>query len=197
MRLDGPAVTGAAAELVRVLRPQVHGDWTVPAGPLQWSCRDTAVHVAHDLLAYAGQLAGRPTDGYLPFDLTVPDTAGPADVLRVVTACATLLATAVDTADPDVRAWHWGPCDPEGFAAMGVAEILLHTHDITRGLGVPWRLPADASAAVLRRLFPDAPDGEAAAVLLWSTGRAPLGDRPRRTGWSWRAALDADGPSTG
>ncbi|WBB80826.1 maleylpyruvate isomerase N-terminal domain-containing protein [Micromonospora sp. WMMD882] len=187
--VGGQAVRRATAEMLRALEPHTSADWSVPAGSVRWSCRDTAVHVAHDLLAYAGQVAGRPADGYLPLDLTVPGSAGPADVLRVVTACGALLATAVDAAGPDVRAWHWGSCDPEGFAAMGVAEVLLHTFDITAGLGVPWQPPADASAAVVNRLFPDAPAGPPVPVLLWLTGRAPLGDRPRRAAWSWRAAL--------
>nr|WP_201749207.1 hypothetical protein [Micromonospora acroterricola] len=34
------------------------------------------------------------------------------------------------------------------------AETLLHTHDITLGLGVPWQPPPRLSALVLRRLFP-------------------------------------------
>ncbi|WP_244178643.1 hypothetical protein [Streptomyces rubellomurinus] len=51
---------------------------------------------------------------------------------------------------------------------MGVAEILLHTHDITQGLAVEWQPPAPLCAAVLARLFPDAP--------------------PRRTSWIWKAA---------
>ncbi|MFE9692210.1 maleylpyruvate isomerase N-terminal domain-containing protein [Micromonospora sp. NPDC005806] len=188
--MTGADVRAAAAEMVRVLGPSGDRDWTVRAGDLEWSCWTTAAHVAHDLLAYAGQVTGRPADGYLPFDLRVRADATPAEVLAVVTACAGLLAVAVDTAAPDSRAWHWGPCDAGGFAAMGVAEILLHTHDVTRGLRQEWSPPARLCAGVLRRLFPDAPAGEPVAVLLWITGRAPLGDRPRRTGWSWRAAVE-------
>lgn len=76
-------------------------------------------------------MAARPPDGYLPFDLVVRPTAGPAEVLATIAACGGLLATALDAADPALRAWHFGPCDPTGFAALGVAEILLHTHDVT------------------------------------------------------------------
>jgi uncharacterized protein (TIGR03083 family) len=175
--------------MLRVLGAYTGRDWTVPAGTLEWSCRDTAAHVAHDLLAYAGQVVGRPQGGYLPFDLTVSPTAAPAEVLAVVSACAGLLATALDAADPGLRAWHFGPCDPGGFAAMGVAETLLHTHDVTRGLGVAWQPPDALAAAVLARLFPDAPPGPPAEVLLWATGRAELDGRPRRTSWTWRAVL--------
>ncbi|MGC4892848.1 hypothetical protein [Micromonospora sp. DT31] len=48
--------------------------------------------------------------------------------------------------------------------------------------------PAGLCARVVHRLFPDAPDGEPVSVLLWLTGRAPLGGRPRRTAWTWQAA---------
>ncbi|MFJ2782204.1 maleylpyruvate isomerase N-terminal domain-containing protein [Kitasatospora sp. NPDC087315] len=188
--MNGDDVRAALAELLRALGPHTAGPgWEAPAGLLEWSCRETAAHVAHDLLAYAGQLAARPTDRYLPFDLTVREQADPGEVLAVVTACAHLLATALDAAPPGLRAWHHGPCDPPGFAAMGVAETLLHTHDITRGLGLPWQPPAGLCAAVLARLFPDAPPGEPADVLLWCTGRGELNGRPRKASWTWRAAL--------
>lgn len=186
--MDYRDVDAAMAEMLRVLGPHTGADWTVRAGPVEWTCARTAAHVAHDLLAYAGQLTAQPADGYLPCDLQVRASASPVDVLRIVTACGGLLSAALAAADPAVRAWHWGPCDPAGFAAMGVAETLLHTHDITRGLAVDWLPPAPLCAAVLDRLFPDAPPGEPPAVLLWCTGRGELGGRPRRSSWSWQAA---------
>ncbi|WP_433320329.1 maleylpyruvate isomerase N-terminal domain-containing protein [Micromonospora sp. CA-269861] len=186
----GADVLEAAEEMTRALVARRDGDWSVPAGTLSWSCWTTAAHVAHDVLAYAGQVTGSPDDGYLPYDLRVSPDATPTQVLTVVRACAGLLAAAVDAAPPDARAWHFGPCDPSGFAAMGVAETLLHTHDITLGLGVPWQPPQRLSALVLRRLFPDAPAGDASEVLLWMTGRGELPGRARRTSWVWRAAVD-------
>jgi hypothetical protein len=186
--MDGRDVESAAAEMVRVLGRHAAGDWRVPAGSLRWSCWTTAAHVAHDLLAYAGQVAAGPADAYLPFDLTVEAGAPPRDVLRVVTACARLLAGAIATAGPDDRAWHYGPLEPAGFAALGVAEILLHTYDITRGLGVGWLPPEPLCAAVLRRLVPDAPAGDPVEALLWFTGRLVVGDRPAVTSWAWNLA---------
>ncbi|GAA2486827.1 hypothetical protein GCM10010406_23710 [Streptomyces thermolineatus] len=187
--VDHRDVDRAVAESLRVLGPLASRDWRVRAGPLEWSCLRTAAHIAHDLLACAGQVTGRPDDAYLPFDLVVPPDASPRDLLRVVAACGGLLGSAVAAAGPDVRAWHYGPCDPAGFAAMGVAETLLHTHDITRGLDVPWLPPEPLCANVLGRLFPDAPPGDPAPVLPWCTGRAGLDGRPRRTSWTWDAAL--------
>lgn len=186
--MDHQDVDTAVAHMRRVLSPHTAEDWTVRAGPLEWTCWQTAAHVAHDLLAYAGQLAARPADAYLPFDLNVRPTASPAEVLQVVTACGGLLSSVVAAAGPTLRAWHWGPCDPEGFAAMGVAETLLHTHDITQGLAVRWLPPAPLSAAILARLFPDAPSGDPTQVLLWCTGRGELDGLPRRTSWVWKAA---------
>lgn len=186
--LDGRDVDAAVAEMVRVLGPYTSMDWQCRAGTLEWSCWTTAAHVAHDLLAYAGQVAGRPHDAYLPFDLVIRDGTAPRDVLRTVTACGRLLRDALAAADPAARAWHWGPTDPSGFAALGVNETLLHTHDITRGLGIDWRPPESLCAAVLERLFPDAPEGDPVRVLLWSTGRADLDGRPRVTSWVMKAA---------
>jgi hypothetical protein len=187
-RIESGDVARAVAEMVRALGPHDAEDWEVRAGSLDWSCWTTAAHIAHDLLAYAGQVAARPTDGYLPFDLIVRPDASARELLQVATACGGLLTSALTTADPEARAWHWGPCDPSGFAAMGIAEVLLHTCDVTQGLGVQWLPPAALCATVLHRLFPDAPPGEPAEVLLWCTGRGELDGRPRRTSWNWQAA---------
>jgi hypothetical protein len=183
-------VDQARTEMMRALTPHTLKDWNVPAGRLEWSCWRTAAHVAHDLLAYAGQLAARPDNAYLPFDLTVRPGTKPRDVLEVVAAAGGLLSSAVSTAGPQVRGWHWGPTDPTGFAALGVNEILVHTYDIVEGLQVTWLPPSSLCTAVLQRLFPDAPAGNPVDVLLWCTGRAPLNDRPWRTSWKPKAAVD-------
>ena len=174
--------------MTRVLMPHAEADWHVHAGSLEWSCWETAAHVAHDLVAYAGQVAGGATASYLPFDLVVAPSP-PREVLEVVAACGRLLRGTVEHAGPETFAWHWGMSDAAGFAAMGVAETLVHTHDITQGLGVGWRPPESLSQLVVDRLLPNAPQGRASDVLLWATGRADLEGRPRVGEWVWRAAL--------
>ena len=186
---DSRDVDQAVGEMVRVLTPHAWKDWRCRAGTLDWSCWTTAAHVAHDLLAYAGQVAGRPDSGYLPFDLVIRADASPADTLRIVASSGRLLSHALSAAEPTVRAWHWGPTDPSGFAALGVNETLVHTFDITRGLGIDWRPPEPLCTAVLARLFPDAPAGDPVKVLLWSTGRADLDGRPRVTSWVAKAVI--------
>jgi len=186
--VGGQHVEAAVAEMTRVLMPHAEADWHVQAGSLEWSCWETAAHVAHDLVAYAGQVAGGATASYLPFDLVVAPSP-PRAVLEVIAACGRLLRSAVDHAGPGVVAWHWGMSDAAGFAAMGVAETLVHTHDITQGLGVGWRPPEALSQLVVDRLLPNAPRQRASNVLLWATGRADLQGCPRVSEWVWRPAL--------
>lgn len=188
--MGGPDVEQAVAEMTHVLTPYESADWRCRAGTLDWSCWTTAAHVAHDLLAYAGQLAAPADDAYLPFDLKVRDDASPRDLLRIVTAAGRLLSTTLDTSEPTTRAWHWGPTDPTGFAALGVNETLVHTFDIAAGLGIAWSPPEAPCKAVLARLFPDAPAGDPVRVLLWSTGRADLPGQPRVTSWILKAAIE-------
>ncbi|MDX6366228.1 MAG: hypothetical protein QOK30_1304 [Nocardioidaceae bacterium] len=188
--MNGGDVDQAVAEMVRVLTPHASRDWQVPAGSLEWNCWSAAAHVAHDLVAYAGQLAAQPVSAYLPIDLVIHPDASPSDVLQVVIASGRLLGSALAAAGPDTRAWHWGATDPGGFAALGVNETLMHTFDITQGLGISWLPPERLCAKVLARLFPEAPDGDPAKVLLWCTGRAELEGRPHVTSWTPRAAID-------
>lgn len=193
----GEAVVLSADALTSVL----DADWTVPAGDLSWSCWDTAEHLADDLFAYAGQLGPRrpPLDTHVPFAWTRKTPGGPASsifgdpeagnagLIQVIEACGTILRSVVATVSPATRAHHvYGVSDPEGFAAMGVVETLVHTHDISRGLGFAFTPPSDLCARVLHRLFPDAPaDTDPWATLLWATGRGELPGRERLVEWRW------------
>lgn len=102
-------------------------------------------------------------------------------------ACGGLLTALVRTTPAQVRAYHsYVESDPEGFAAMGVVETLVHTHDVAEGLGLAWSPPAGLCARALGRLFPDAPGGpDPWLALLWATGRAELPGRPRLSSWRW------------
>jgi hypothetical protein len=151
--MGGQDVEQAIAGMARGLTPYESADWRCRAGTLDWSCWTTAARVAHDLLAYAGQLAARPDDAYLPFDLKVRDDAAPRDLLRLVTASSRPLSNALAASEPTARAWHWGLTDPSGFAALRVNETLMHTFDITAGLGSP----ASAGGSLQGRACPALP----------------------------------------
>lgn len=69
--VGGRHVEAAVGEMTEVLTPHVEADWSLNAGSLEWSCWETAAHVAHDLVAYAGQVAGGATVSYLTSDLVV------------------------------------------------------------------------------------------------------------------------------
>ncbi|WP_411079603.1 maleylpyruvate isomerase N-terminal domain-containing protein [Streptomyces sp. cmx-18-6] len=162
-------------------------DWSRRAHGLDWSCRQTLDHLALGLTGYAGLLIARPVDRYVTLFASLDPHAPIPDCLDGLRIAASLLASTVRDTAADVRAWHpWGHSDATGFAAMGIIELTLHTYDITRALGLPWDPPEDTSAAVLARLFPDAPSGHRPSdTLLWCTGRASLPGLPRKAGWQW------------
>ncbi|MFE3516577.1 VOC family protein [Streptomyces sp. NPDC059166] len=193
VRLAADTLAGAAG-----------ADWEVPAGGLTWSCWETVEHLGDDLFAYAVQLGPRrpPQDREVPFRYAADREGGPGNsvfadrgagvhgLLQTLEASGALLTAMVRTTPPKVRSHHvFGLSDPEGFAAMGVVETLVHAHDVAAGLSLPWTPPRDLCDRVLARLFPDAPDDEDRwTVLLWSTGRADLPGRDRVTSWKWHGA---------
>jgi hypothetical protein len=183
------------------------GAWGEPAGTLTWTRWETVEHLADDLFAYAAQLGPRPPPqaGEVPFlwaprrpggpanAIAADPDAGPAGLLQVLDACGALLVAMARTTPPDVRAHHgFGRSDAEGFAAMGVVEVLVHTHDLVTGLAVAWDPPAGPCARTLARLFPDAPAGGPPwPTLLWATGRGTLPGHGRRGAWRWHGAPPA------
>lgn len=185
----GDRVFEATAAAVDALEPLADRGWDACAGGLEWTCRQTAAHIASGLLRYAAQLAAQTDDGYLRFAVTVADDEPPAELLRIIHGCGRVLAAVVDRSPTDVQAWHWGPTDPSGFAAMGIGELLVHTYDITQGLGHDWRPPSGLAQAVVDRL-PDGPPAvdDPLALLLWATGRSELEGHDRVHEWVWRAA---------
>ncbi|WP_093272281.1 hypothetical protein [Saccharopolyspora shandongensis] len=186
---------------VGILRDAPPEGWGGKAGSLEWDCWETAEHLANDLFYYAVQLGPQspPLDTHVPFALSQkrPDgpakflfadrAAGPAGLVQVLEACGALLVAMVRTTPPQVRAHHGaGVSDPEGFAAMGVVETLVHMHDLAEGFGLAWTPPSALCSRVLARLFPEAPDGaDPWLTLLWATGRAELPGHPRLTTWRW------------
>ncbi|MFF2326149.1 MULTISPECIES: VOC family protein [unclassified Streptomyces] len=203
-------VTTAVRLAVTALRESPADNWAVPAGSLEWSCWETAEHLSDDLVSYAAQLGPRQPspDAYVPYRWSADRKGGPvnavfadraagtAGLLQTLEASGALLAAMVRTAPPETRSYHpFGVSDPEGFAAMGIVETLVHVHDLAAGLDIPWNPPAGLCDRVLARLFPDAPkDADRWTVLLWATGRAELPGHARVTSWKWHGApLDGTG----
>ncbi|MER7468336.1 maleylpyruvate isomerase N-terminal domain-containing protein [Streptomyces sp. NPDC097981] len=204
MTVSGKDVRQAVALCVDTLEGGPAAQWHTRAGDLEWTCWETLEHLADDLLTYALRFglaqpiavprvplrisSDRP-DG--PANVIFGDReAGPGGLLTAVEACGGLLAAVVDITDSTTLAPHvFGAADPEGFAAMGIVETLVHTHDIAQGLHRIWEPPQDLSERVLSRLFPEISVIDTPwSTLLWATGRMETLDRPRRTHWRWHGA---------
>lgn len=149
MTVTADLISSSTASMQHALVDAVDRDWSVAAGDLDWSCRDTTVHVADDLFSYASQVVAQTPQGYLRIEASVEATAAPHSLLQCLVMCGELLRLAVSTAAPNTRAWHpYGTSDPEGFAAMGVTEVLVPTYDVASGLAIAWTPPRPSSAGV-------------------------------------------------
>lgn len=201
MKITPADVTLAADLAIATLGRAPDADWSAKAGPLDWDCWETAEHLIDDLFSYAVQLASERTDIDVPFRYTRETPNSPYNAVRVERAegvpglltaldsAAGLLSAVTAVKPPEARAHHsFGVSDPEGFAAMGVVETLVHTHDLASGLGIGdvAEPPADLCARTLHRLFPDVPaDTPPWPTLLWATGRGELPGHERRGKWRW------------
>ncbi|SBT48440.1 maleylpyruvate isomerase N-terminal domain-containing protein [Micromonospora narathiwatensis] len=193
MTVTADDLDAATSRVAAALGPVTGVDWSRPAGALEWDCRHTAEHLGDTLLSYAAQLVARPDDRYVRFTAVADPDASAAQLLEFATCAARMLALVVRATPSGARAFHpAGHADPEGFAAMGCLEVLLHGEDIASGLGVAVDPPRPVCARVVARLFPDVAAGLAEVDpwdgLRWCAGRLALPGRPRRGRWQWRAA---------
>ena len=195
-----------ASQLCRAqLEPHLDRDWTVRAGLLEWSCRETVAHIADALGFYTAHLASQATE-WLKFDIVPHADATNLHLVRLVEAVGAALAQVIEATPPDVRAFHHsGMWDRTGFAAMGCVETLVHTGDVAAGLEIAFEPPRDLCRPVVEQIFGGAPrDEDSWEVLLWATGRGELPGMDRLgadwlTYWMNRRrfrgiSLHADGP---
>src|SRR6478672_12116439 len=164
-------------------------DWDRPIPEMTWSVREVVAHISEVLLWYATDLSAGNRE-LSTMDLKVRSSDEPAELIRTITSFSSVLGHVVDGVDPGQRGWHPdGLADASGFAAMGCDELLVHTWDAARGLGLDFQPPSALSEMVTRRLFPWAPeDTDPWPTLLWANGRAELDGLPRQTDWRWHCA---------
>lgn len=202
-RITADHLDQAVQLALTTLRAAPEDAWDARAGDLDWDCRETAEHLSDDFFGYAVRLGPRipPQEGEVPYlwqslrpggpsnAVHADRTAGAAGLLQVVEASASLLIAMVRTTPATVRAWQvWGNTDPAGFAAMGIVEALVHTHDMAAGLRLEWEPPEELCELVLQRLFPHVTAEAPWPTLLWATGRGELPGRHRVTEWRWFGA---------
>ena len=180
----------AASFVVETFTPAAEADWSVGAGDVEWTCRETLDHTIDGLLWYAANLATLATSRRE--DLRAGRHRDPrpsiAQLLDGLDTAAHILARVVEATPSDARGYHGsGMADATGFIGMGCDETLVHGFDISLGLGLPYAPPPEVCARTVARLFPWAPDHDDPwPLLLWCNGRVALPGSARiGPGWGW------------
>jgi uncharacterized protein (TIGR03083 family) len=191
--INGDDIRAAAAACRAFLEPAADADWTAPVPGLEFTVASVVAHAANGPLWYTVDLWGGPDDS-TAFDLNVQRDAASEVLLVSLRSAAHACAASVDAAPADTRGYHpQGAADPSGFAAMACDELLVHTDDAARGLGLPFTPDRGLAGRVLARLFPWHDRGDDAwQTLLWANGRIDLPGRPGQTGWTWLSTPLAD-----
>ncbi len=173
-----------------VLRSAAGRDWGVKAARLDWDCRTTLDHMVNAPIFHATNLAMRSTERIPGVRAGNPHASVP-ELIAALEPSATILARIVAEAGPEVRGFHpTGRADAQGFAALSMNELLLHTYDIAEGLGLSFSPPSELPDLVARRLFPwAAGEAEPWPALLWAGGRIELPGKPDMGGrWAGHPA---------
>jgi uncharacterized protein (TIGR03083 family) len=184
-------VLAAVAASQATLGAALDRDWGALAGTLEWTCRRTLDHLIDGTVFYSGQVANEAPKRLPPIRMGNPD-ASVEDLLTTLGTVAHILAATLRSAPPESRAFHpAGMADRTGFAAMSCVEVLVHTSDITTGLGIEFAPPKELCGRVVRRLFPWITDvgPDAFATLRWTTGRISIdGQDDVAADWYWQCA---------
>ncbi|PPK64379.1 maleylpyruvate isomerase N-terminal domain-containing protein [Actinokineospora auranticolor] len=186
--MDGAILFSTATECLDFLHTHAGEDWEAPVPGMDFTVAGVVAHTSTSLLYYGADLAAGARE--LSTTEVKVRAAPPGELIRTLGMAARVLAAVVDSSPPEARGWHpWGVADPSGFLGMACDELLVHTADAGRGLGVEF-VPREAhSRALLARMFPWAPDDlDAWQTLLWANGRADLPGHPRPQDWRWHCA---------
>jgi hypothetical protein len=133
----------AAAVAVAALRPGIDANWSVRAGDLGVERRPD--DRAHDRgrCQYAFYLSSRSTR-YFAVRVWPEADATKQERLEAIEGCAAALAGVADTAPEDAFGFHvTGTRNAQQFLALACYELLIHTYDVTCGLGLPYEPPED------------------------------------------------------
>jgi hypothetical protein len=182
-------VRRTARDCVSFLRASMDSDWHASVPGLDFSITGVVAHAAETCLWYAIDLAAAGKD-LKSVEHRVKTDTSPADVVDTLAAYAEVVAAVIETTPSSARGFHpFGMADASGFAAMACDEMLIHTDDAARGLGLAFHPDPDIAAAVLHRLFPWVTNiTDPWEQLRWANGRTDFADQPRLSGWAWHCA---------
>lgn len=183
--IDATTVREVGATCAAFLAAHAQADWSATVPDMSMTVADAVGHAANCCLWYAVDLSARGDD--LEHVEIAVGAADPAALLASLSAGARIVAAVIETAPPGAIGFHpWGDADASGFAGMACDELLIHTDDAARGLGVDFEPPRELAESVLRRLFPEIElVDDPWQLLRWANGRIALGHRPRREHWRW------------
>lgn len=139
-----------AALADHAFRELVDRDWSVPAGGLDWSCRQTLDHIVDCVFSYALQLAARSSSGFLPFNpLHATPEASIHDLIAGFDGVAQMFCDVAGNAPPGTVASDGVlVLAVDDWCARAAYEVGLHTYDIVTGLGARWQMPDDLCGAI-------------------------------------------------
>lgn len=187
--IGGADVRSATSACAALLGPAVDAEWQLQVPGLDWSVATTVAHAAGTVLWYALDVWSGPGDD-AAFDVTVKPAASNAALLLSLHNAGRICAASIDAAPPGTRGFHpHGSPDLSGFAAMACDELLVHTDDAARSLGLRFAPDAALARRVLGRLFPWHDAGtDPWQTLLWANGRRGLPGRAAQQEWRWHCA---------
>ncbi len=186
---DAEDVLAAAAICLDLLDSVRDTDWSVPVPGLDFTVASVVAHAANGPMWYAFDLWSGPGDDSA-LDFKVRTDLGNAALIASMRSAAQVCAASIAFAPVDLRGYHpAGAADRTGFAAMACDEMLVHTDDAARGLGLRLEPDRDLAGRVLARLFTwHRPDPDPWQTLLWANGRIDLPGRPSQANWRWHCA---------
>jgi hypothetical protein len=177
----GPdSVQAAAALVVAALEPGIDADWSVRAGNLEWSVDRTIAHMTGAPGKYALYLSSRSTR-YIAVRAWPVEDATRRERLEAIEGCAAALAGVAATAPQGAFGFHvTGMRNAAQFLAMACYELLVHTYDVTSGLGLRYEPPEELSRLVIEHCYPGQDEHRPPwPFLVWLSGRP----HPAATGW--------------
>lgn len=180
MTIEPDCVEAAAAVVVAALRPGADADWSVRAGDLEWGVDRTIAHMTGAPGKYAFYLSSRSTR-YVAVRVWPEADATRQERLEAIEGCAAALAGVAATAPESAFGFHVsGMRSAQQFLAMACYELLVHTYDVTCGLGLPYEPPEELCRLVIEHCYPGQDQQSPVwPFLVWLSGRR----HPAATGW--------------
>jgi hypothetical protein len=174
------SVEAAAAVAIAALQPGVDADWSVRAGDLEWNVDRTIAHMTGAAAKYALYLSSRSTR-YIAVTMYPAEDATRQERLDAIEGCAAALAGVAAVAPADAFGFHVsGMRNAEQFLAMACEELLVHTYDVSCGLGLTYEPPDELCQLVIEHSYPGQHEQRPAwPLLVWLSGRP----HPAATGW--------------